>query len=168
MGQDEKMTLGAGDSASERAAPMPAKKRRRRRPEPELTLEELNSQLAEFSDRVSTQLRTINLGVLGLTWLLLLKQSDVQQIAARISERGLLCIALTCILTLGLDILQYWFAERAIGDAFERAEKSESRKAAYHADSFAYRAQDWCYRLKVTLTGLSALALITLVGLALL
>jgi hypothetical protein len=147
---------------------MPGKKRRRRQSEPELTLDELNRQLDAYSDRVSTQLRTINLGVLGITWLLLLKQHDVSDVAGRISQRGLLCIALTCIVTLGFDILQYWFAERAVEDAFDRAEKSESKKAAYYADSFAYRAQNWCYRLKVTITGLNALALIAFVGIALL
>lgn len=146
---------------------MADRKQRRRRSDPELTLEELNQQLDAYSDRVSTQLRTINLGVLGITWLLLSKQHDLTEIASRIPQRGLLCIALACIMTLGFDILQYRFAERAVEDTFDRAEKSASKKAAYYADSLAYRAQNWCYRLKVTITGLNALALIALVGRAL-
>jgi hypothetical protein len=146
---------------------MARKRHRRRRATPELTLDELNKQLEAYSDRVSTQLRTINLGVLGITWLLLLKQHDVERLATRISERGLLCIALICIIVLGFDILQYRFAERTVEDAFDRAENSASKKAAYYADSFNYQAQLWCYRLKLTITGLNALALIVLVGFAL-
>jgi type IV secretory pathway TraG/TraD family ATPase VirD4 len=73
-----------------------------------------------------------------------------------------------CIITLGFDILQYKFGERVVDDAFDRAEKSASKKAAYYADSFAYRAQNWCYRSKVTITALNALTLIVLVGRALL
>jgi hypothetical protein len=147
---------------------MPGKKRRRRQSESELTLEELNKQLDAYSDRVSTQLRTINLGVLGITWLLLLKQHDVSEVAGRISQGWLLCIALTCIITIGFDILQYSLGERAVEEAFDRAEKSESKKAAYDAESLTYRAQKWCYRLKVSITGLNALTLIGLVGIALL
>ena len=147
---------------------MAARKRKRRRPKPpELTLEELNQQLDAYSDRVSNQVRTINLGVLGVVWLLLLKQHDVEKIAGRISERGLLCLALACIIVFGLDILQYKFAERAVEDAFSRAEQSASKKAAYVEDSFDYQAQIWCYRLKLLLTGGNALGLLVLVGYAL-
>jgi len=132
-----------------------------------LTLDELNEELDGYSERVSTQLRTINLGVLGIVWLLLLKQHDVERIATQISERGLLCLALACIIVLGLDILQYKFAERAVDDAFNRAEQSPSKKAAYYEDSFDYQAQIWCYRLKLLLTAGNALGLLVLVGYAL-
>jgi hypothetical protein len=141
-------------------------KRRKRRiyPSTNLTLEELDKQLDAYSDRISTQLRTLNLGILGIVWLFLVKQHDVEKIAIKIPEKGLICIALGCIFVLCLDLLQYVFAERTVDEAFERAERSASKTAAYHPDTFNYRAQLWCYALKRIITGINAAALVVLVG----
>jgi hypothetical protein len=132
-----------------------------------LTLDELNDELDACSRSISTQLRTINFGVLGVAWVLLLKQHDVGRIADNISERGLLCVALACIVFLIADLLQYVFGERAADEAFDRAEKSESQTASYHEESFDYRAQLCCYRFKLWLTCTTAFGLLVLVGWAL-
>ena len=146
-----------------------ATKRRKRRAysSTHLTLEELDKQLDAYSDRISTQLRTLNLGILGIVWLFLVKQQDVEKIAMKIPEKGLICIALGCIFVLCLDLLQYVFGERTVDEAFERAEQSASKTAAYHPDTFDYRAQLWCYTLKRIITGINAVALVVLIGRAL-
>jgi hypothetical protein len=134
----------------------------------EPTLERLSKELDTYSDRISTQLRTVTLGVLGVTWLLLLKGEEVLAVSSRIPEKALLGIALSCVVALVVDLLQYLLAEKAVEDTFDRAGVSETRTAAYDRASWTYRAQLWCYRLKMFLTIGSAGTLVFFVGKALL
>lgn len=133
-------------------------------PDNELTLADLAKELDTYSTQISTQLRTVNLGTLGLTWLLLLKKDEVSAIADRISERALFAVALACVGALLVDFLQYLFAEKAVDDAYERAAASETKTAGYDDASFPYRAQLWCYRVKLVLTFAATGALLILLG----
>jgi hypothetical protein len=133
----------------------------------ELTLSELRSELNALSDKISTQLRAVNLGVLGLVWLLLLKKAEVQTLAASIPETTLLLIALFCIVALLLELLQYLLGEWVVDRAYDVAEASASKTTSYDADSFAYRGQAWCYHLKKLLTVGAALWLVVEIGRAL-
>src|SRR6266480_2081760 len=113
-----------------------------------LSLQQLREELNTYSDRISTQLRTVNLGVLGLAWLLLLKKDELATLASTISEEAVFGIALCCIVALLVDLSQYLLAEWVTDEAFDRAEKSETKTTTYDAESIAYRAQLWCYHLK--------------------
>ena len=131
-----------------------------------LTTTQLNEQLDAYSERNSTNLRSLVLGNLGLTWILLLGK-DETIITASISDYTLLWIAGFCVLALCMDVLQYVFGEHAVEDAFDRAEKSDSKTARYNRKLFSYRAQLWSYRAKQVLAALATLLLLVTLGRAL-
>lgn len=133
----------------------------------ELSLDELAKQLDDYSDRISTQVRTVNLGVLGLTWLLLLPSSDVHA-AFTVPRRALLAVTLCCILAILAEFGQYLLGERTVDETFNRAEKSSTKSAAYDAATLSYRGQLVCYRAKLLLTFAAAGILLLVVGNALL
>lgn len=138
------------------------------RPQPAgLTTAQLNEQLDAYSARTSANLRSLVLGVLGLAWLLLLNNPDLRAITSRISEYTLLGIAGLCVVALALDVVQYLFAESAVEDAFDRAEKSGTGMASYNQALFAYRAQLWCYKGKQIVAGMATLLLLLSLGRAL-
>lgn len=133
----------------------------------ELSQEELAEQLDDYSDRISTQIRTVNFGVLGLTWLLLVPKSDAH-VQIVISRRPLISIALLCILAILTEFCQYLLAEKTVDETFERARVSSDGKAAYDADAMTYRLQMVCYRIKLYLTLGAAGSLVFFLGKALL
>jgi putative endonuclease len=64
-------------------------------------------QLDFLSDRISTQVRTVSLGVLALTWGLLIGESQVAKALSQQWKTNLVGIGATAILVMFLDFLQY-------------------------------------------------------------
>jgi len=134
----------------------------------ELTQDELAKELADFSDRISTQVRTIAFGVLGITWLLLVPRPDAP-IPITVSKQALIWITLVCLLAILTEFCQYLFAEKSTDETFDRAAaKGLTGTAAYNAAAFTYRAQKFCYYLKRWLTLGAAVSLVILVARSLL
>ncbi len=125
--------------------------------------DDLAKELDTYSTTVSTQLRTINLGILGLVWLLILRKEEIAWLAQRISEKALLLVALVCLLELVVDLAQYLFAEKVVENAFDRADSSPDQRADYDDKSFIYKAQLFCYHAKLVLTFAAALACVALI-----
>lgn len=132
-----------------------------------VTLEVLSKELDTYSTAISSQIRTINIGVLGLSWLVLLRDAKVTRISAVIGDRWPLGVCLICVLALVLDLGQLLLAERMVEHAFNEAEIGNGT-AQYDADSIPYRGQLLCYRLKIVLTFLAATLFVVLVFFALL
>jgi hypothetical protein len=126
-----------------------------------LTTEVLAKELDAYSTAISTQIRNINLGVLGLSWLLLLRDEKLGAIAERIPQQALLAISGFCIAAMALDLGQYLLAERFVGKAFDEAEK-HGQSDGYDTDSWAYRGHLACYYAKVSFTAAAAIALVGL------
>jgi hypothetical protein len=133
----------------------------------ELSLDDLAKELQHYSGQISTLIRSTGLAVLGIDWLLLLKKSEVASIAREIPETLLLVIAAVGVLALVADMLQYVFGHRVSEETFDRAVASPSKAAAYDAASFAYRAQDACFKGKISLTVLATVLLLIAIGRAL-
>jgi hypothetical protein len=128
-----------------------------------LTLERLARELDTYSSQISTQLRTINIGVLGLSWLLLLGRPDVSRVATYVPERALLVVSLACILALLTDLAQYYLAEHTVDRAYDRASASETKTTTFDDASWAYRMQSACYYAKSALTIAAAFMLVGLI-----
>ena len=60
------------------------------------------------SDRLSTQIRTLTLGVLALVWLFLSGGKDAPALKLKAGNKQLLAIAGLCVLTFLIDAVQYW------------------------------------------------------------
>jgi hypothetical protein len=123
-------------------------KRRRKQASQELSQDQLAKELDNYSDRISTQVRTIAFGVLGLTWLLLVPRPDAP-IPITVPKQALIVITITCILAIVAEFCQYLLGEKTTDETFDRAAaKGPAGTAAYDAAAFTYRAQLFLYRLK--------------------
>jgi hypothetical protein len=105
---------------------------------------EIYKELDIVTDRISTQVRTITVGVLALVWVFLSGGKDMPAISLVTDKRFLLVIAAMCIVTLVVDLAQYqvgyWLTNR-IRKAAERVNQTEA----------AYDQLDWRYRLRIWL-----------------
>jgi len=100
------------------------------------------------SDRLSTQIRTLTLGVLALVWLFLSGSKDVPALKLGDTNVPLLVIAALCVLTLLIDVVQYW-ASYLSSDAVRREAESKSQTTAeYDETSLLRRLQQWCFWAK--------------------
>lgn len=134
----------------------------------EVSQEELAKELTDYSDRISTQVRTIAFGVLGITWLLLVPRPDTP-IPIAVPKQALIGITLLSLLAILTEFCQYLFAEKTTDETFDRAAaKGPTGKAAYNAAAFTYRAQLFCYRLKTWLVSAAAVFLVLLLARSLL
>lgn len=127
-----------------------------------LTLDDLAKELDTYSSTISTQIRSVNLSVLGLTWLLLLRDDKLGSLVDKFPHRGLLIVSAACIIAMVLDLAQYFLAERAVATAFETAQDAGAVDG-FETDSWTYRGSFWCYQGKVWLTALAAISLVSLV-----
>jgi hypothetical protein len=130
------------------------------------TLDELADELNTLSSLISTQVRTLNLGVLGVTWLLLLKSKDLKHIANAVPPRGLLAVAVGCLLALVLDFTQYLLAHRLVSSTYDKAEADPTKTADYDPGDIFYRAQKCAYYAKMVFTFGAAITLVSIVGAA--
>lgn len=94
-----------------------------------------------LSDRISTQVRTVALGLLAITWGLLIGKSDVAIEVAGSMKRSLMAIGGIAILTMFFDFLQYSFGYLATRTLFKEMER-ENR------DEGKYKYSDWRYKFR--------------------
>lgn len=73
------------------------------------TKQEILEEIKFLSDRISVQVRTISLGLLAITWGLLIAESNVAIEIARQMGKSLMIIGGLAILTMFFDFLQYFF-----------------------------------------------------------
>ncbi len=109
-------------------------------------------ELQFLSDRISTQVRTLALGVLALTWGLLIGESDVAKDIASQMKSQLLMIGGLSVLVMFADFLQYVFGYINTNDVLKRVEKSNLQEAKFDTSSFSYRLRKWFFLLKQWLT----------------
>jgi hypothetical protein len=131
-----------------------------------LTADDLRKELDTYTAEISTRVRTINLGILWLAWLLLLRGSDMARLLNAVSDWALLGVAGACLLALVLDLVQYLFGEAAALEAQRDADQHDGKTEGYDEKSFAYRANRCCYWLKIAITLGAAAAFVYLIGAA--
>jgi hypothetical protein len=107
------------------------------------------------SDRLSTQVRLIALGLLAVVWALLVST----QVPIQVDRRGLIIVACLAILAMLLDLAQYAVGYQASKSLYDALEHGEDR--GYSKTSLAYRARTfffWAKQAAVILAGLTFLA----------
>lgn len=100
------------------------------------------------SDRLSTQIRTLTLGVLALVWLFLSGSKDVPALKLGFTNEPLIAIAALCVLTLLIDAAQYWAYYLSSNAVRRKAEKASKTEAEYDETSFLRRLQQFCFWTK--------------------
>ena len=109
------------------------------------------------SDRLSTQIRTLALGVLALVWLFLSGSRDVADLKLNVGKKQLLAIAALCVLTLLIDAAQYWASYLSSNSVRRTAETSHKKEAEYDETTWTRRLQQGSFWAK-QLTALLATA----------
>jgi len=106
-----------------------------------------------FSDKISTQVRTLVAAVLGLDWLLMLgKDIDPTWKSALIALRPhMVVVAILCVLVLVFDLLQYVFGYWNARRTLATAEKLKLEETLYDPKAWLLRANMWCFRIKILL-----------------
>lgn len=97
-----------------------------------------------LSDRISTQVRTVALGLLVITWGLLIAKSDVAIEVAKPMKKSLMAIGGIAILTMFFDFLQYFFGYWVTHALFKQMERENK-------DEGKYKYSDLRYKLRVYL-----------------
>lgn len=126
------------------------------------TLLEIYKDLDAVTDKISTQVRTITVGTLAMTWLFLSHDKSAPSLSATTHVVQLMCIATLCVLTLLEDLLQYqagYFSSRNTQLAAERTGEAET---SYKSNSFSYRARIFFFWAKQTTSIAAAVWLIVL------
>lgn len=119
------------------------------------SLQEIRADLRTSSDRMSAQVRTITLGLLIVSWGLLIGESTLSKEISAESRTSLLLVGLMAVLTMVLDFLQYVFAYWDSNRLHGEAEQSGKTEAKYNKNSCSYKLRTglfWAKQILVVLT----------------
>jgi hypothetical protein len=94
-----------------------------------------------LSDRISTQVRTVALGLLAMSWGLLIGRSDVAIKIAGDMKKSLMFIGGIAFLTMFLDFLQYFFGYLYTSSLLKQMEreKREETRFSYSDCRYVFR-----------------------------
>ncbi len=125
-------------------------------------LQSIIDELQSLSDRVSTQVRTITIGLLAVSWTILVGESTaLRSLSAELRPKLLIVISL-CVGTLVIDFLQY-----VCGYILVDKTRKEVEAAGKQSGEYDYRSPFWIMRtgffwLKQVATLVAAVWFITL------
>jgi len=118
------------------------------------------------SDRLSTQIRTLTLGVLALVWLFLSGGTDAPALTLKAGHKQLLAIAGLCVLTFLIDAVQYWASYLSSNEVRQEAESRNQTEAEYDELSFMRRLQQSCFWAKQISAALATIWLLLILVLS--
>ena len=127
------------------------------------TLPEIYARKKEASGQVSAQTRSLALGLLALTWVLLTAHDEpLRSMAANVNPYLILWLAAISILVIMCDLLQYVAITSMANAAYKRAEASQAKMSQYDNKSFAYKAQATLYYAKFWILAVGAILLLVI------
>src|SRR5205823_9192939 len=113
------------------------------------------------TDKISTQIRTLGLGLLAFTWGALVSQAQIARDLTAARKWQLLIISLLAIVGLLADFLQYVFGYRVILAAIKRMDREKIIETTFEK-SIAYRLRFFLFYLKQwIITGTTVWLLVT-------
>lgn len=133
-------------------------------------LSEVYKELDTITGLLSTQVRTVVLGVLAVVWLFLSHNKDAPNLSISNHQTQLAWIAGLCVLALLADLLQYQFGYFSARKTMLLAETSGAKGAtevSYNSKAFPYRARLWMFWVKQFIAIAAAVWLLGLLAAAL-
>ncbi len=112
----------------------------------------------DVTDKISTQVRTISVGLIVFTWSIYNASehtlaSGMKSVLAPL----FLVVDFLCIGALFADFLQYVFAKVAVENSLNQPIDAKNDIYGYNDDWISYKAQYWSFWLKIVLCGLAIL-----------
>ena len=102
-------------------------------------LKEIAKELEFISDKLSTQVRTVALGLLAITWAILVGDSTFLRKLSEGLGKRLLLIAVLSILVLLVDFIQYVIGYMYVHKTLKAAERQDLTEIDYDPESPLYR-----------------------------
>ena len=126
------------------------------------TKEDLVKELNWLTDKISSQVWTLNLGTLATTWSLLIAAGSVEKL--RIGPGNAIPIMFFCIVAMLFELGQYlagYFNAKSILDRLESSGQSEFE---YDKSAPLYVARKWFFCGKIALTLVAAIWLVVILA----
>jgi hypothetical protein len=101
-----------------------------------------------MTDKISTQVRTVSVGILVLTWGLLVGESSAAKNIASQLKGSLLAIGLAAIMVMVLDFLQYVAGYFDTLGVLRRVEAQGAKEGTWNPRSILYRVRQGCFYSK--------------------
>ena len=125
------------------------------------TKKEVIEQMDWLTDRMSNQIRTVGLGVLALTWGLLIGGTDAAKAIGNRHHKGLLMVGVLVVISMFLDFLQYRFGYQNVRKLYKSMVASGAEEAKYQRDPFR-KAREGLFEGKQIVISLAVFWLVVL------
>jgi hypothetical protein len=125
---------------------------------------EVLSELEKVTDRISTRVQTTAVGVLALTWGLLVGDSSVAKSISEQLRLNLLLVGGAAVIVLFLDFLQYFAGYISTKKVYNEMEKKDAASGKYDYDSLPFRLRTIFFWAKQFALILTVVALLLVLG----
>ena len=115
------------------------------------TLKEVIEDLNWLCDRISTQVRTMSIGLLAITWGLLIGKPEISQPLPLWLKKNLLAIGILTLVVMLSDFLQYFFGLLVVDSLRKSMEKMKQTEAEYDYGTITYRLRKLFFWVKLVL-----------------
>ena len=122
--------------------------------------EDVLARKKDMSDKISTQVRTLGLGILALTWGLVVSESAIARDITKRLRTPLLCVGTLAIGVILFDFLQYACAYEVARRLLNKMEAEKSTEGYYDYSSPLWILQSVLFYAKQIVLGLAAFYLI--------
>jgi len=115
------------------------------------TLEKVIEDLDWLCDRISTQVRTVSIGLLAIAWGLLIGKPEIVQPLPMWLKKNLLAIGILALVAMFSDFLQYFFGWRVVDHSRKSMEDKKQTEAEYDYDTITYRLRHFFFWAKMVI-----------------
>ncbi len=115
------------------------------------TLKEVIEDLNWICDRISTQVRTMSIGLLAITWGLLIGKPEISQPLPLWLKKNLLAIGILALVAMFSDFLQYFFGFWVVDNLRKSMEDKKQAEAEYDYGAISYKLRGFFFCVKLIL-----------------
>ncbi len=113
-------------------------------------LKEFISERNFVTDRISTQVRIIAIGLLATTWSLLIGQANIFKDTLQCFRSHFILISIIAIVVLFFDFVQYWFSYLNINKKIKTMTDKDLKKSDYDEDVY-FKCSQFFFIAKIVL-----------------
>lgn len=121
------------------------------------TSKEVIKDLDWICDRISTQVRTISIGLLAITWGLLIAKPEISQPLPLWLKKNLLAIGILALVAMFSDFLQYFFGLLVVDSLRKSMEKLKQTEAEYNYGTIKYILREFFFWAKLVLVAIACI-----------
>jgi len=127
------------------------------------TIKEVIEDLDWLTDRISTQVRTISVSLLAITWGLLIGKPEISQPLPLWLKKNLLPIGILALVAMFSDFLQYIFGMLVVDSLRKSMEEKKQAEAKYDYGTKPYKLREFFFWAKLVLAIIACLWFLTVI-----